>query len=108
MKPHWRLDFRHPRNLALFGLAIGAVILVWRHLPPALQQEFLRNQPRRTMNPVAVMFTVWLTGWFGLLFVKMEDLNVLAPINYQAGLRFVAVLFIATAVIIAALILAVI
>ncbi len=50
-----------------------------------------------------LMIAAWISGWFAALFVRVEDLSVLAPIDYRSLLRGVAITVIAFAVAVAAL-----
>ena len=58
----------------------------------------LHGRPRRTLNLPVLMFASWIGGWFLLLFVRGEDLHVLAPFDYQALIRVLAVALICVAV----------
>jgi hypothetical protein len=45
-----------------------------------------------------VMIAMWVFGWFVALFVRVEDLNVLAPTDYRVLFRGVAIVLIALSV----------
>lgn len=91
MKSHWWLEFKSPARLVVFVVVVALAIALCRQLPP----ELFAYKRRAGFNPVALMFLTWLAGWFGLLFVKMEDLSMLNPFNYQAALRVLSVVLIA-------------
>ena len=85
----------------MYGVAVCLAVVMWHALPAEVRSQLPRPRLRHGIHPIQFMFVAWLVGWFGLLFVKIEDLNVLAPINYQAGMRWGSGLLIATAVVIA-------
>jgi hypothetical protein len=51
------------------------------------------------------MAIAWTAGWFITLFVRIEDLNVMTPMNYQALCWFVGSVLIGASVIMAGVLL---
>lgn len=99
LKRFW-LEFP-PSRIALFVAAAIALGIFWSLLPPEIRQELFADHGRRVGNPPRLMFGCWLTGWFLVLFVRAEDLNILAPIQVQAWCRIGGALLIGAALLIA-------
>ena len=101
MSPHFWIEFRGARKIAVFLAAIILVALFWWTLPDELRKMALHRAPRRAANLPALMAAAWIGGWFILLFLRGEDLQVLAPFNYQTLIRVIAVALLSAAVAIA-------
>lgn len=83
MKPHFWLEFPK-RKVVLFSAVVAAVLVVWLFLPTEVVDEISFRRTRKIL-------TGWLGGWFTLLFVRVEDLNIQAPANIQSMVRWIAI-----------------
>ena|SRR5579871_6619851 len=101
MLPRYWIEFRDAKKIALFVLAVVAIVLFWSALPADLQKELFAQHGRRVANLPRLMFISWVGGWFIFLFVRGEDLHVTAPVNIQRWCRVVGGLMIAGSLLIA-------
>ena len=94
MRAHCWIEFRGTRKIAGFVVAIIAVALYSAQLPA---EAWTRMRGGRFVLPPLpfVMIAAWVGGWFAALFLRAEDLRVVAPINYQALYRGIAIAVIA-------------
>jgi hypothetical protein len=100
MSAHYWIELRNWRRVVLFSAAIVLLALFWHNLPPDVKGG-IGHYGRGIMNPRNFMFAGWIGGWFTLLFLRVEDLNVLAPVDYQGLCRVLSCLLIAGALTIA-------
>jgi hypothetical protein len=99
--PHYWIEFRNAKKIALFLLAIVAIALFWSVLPTDIQKELFMRRGRLVANFPQLMFAGWIGGWFIFLFVRGEDLQVSAPVDVQGWCRVVGGLMIAGSLLIA-------
>jgi len=97
MSPHYWIEFRGVRKIALFGLMVVLLAIFWSLLPAELRAAAWRRHHRGVPQLPALMFAGWVGGWFLLLFVRGEDLHVMAPFDFQALVRVIALALIAAA-----------
>jgi hypothetical protein len=90
MNWHWWIEIKSPLRVGLFLAAVALLAIVAWSLPP--EAWYPVGYRRRMFTPAAAMCCFWLTGWFVLLFVRAEDLNVLHAFNYQKILRSLGVI----------------
>ena len=100
MSPHYWLEFR-VKKVAVFIAAVGLIVAFWWIMRAEIQEELFRYRGRRIANLPFLMFLTWLTGWFLILFVRAEDLQIAAPADIQAWCRAVGVLLILASLLIA-------
>lgn len=97
---HW-LEFGSVNEVALFAIIFLAIIVFWALLPTEVKDVALGSSRRfgraRWLSLPAFMFVGWIGGWFLLLFVRVEDLHVMAPFDYQKLYRLIAVMLILAA-----------
>jgi hypothetical protein len=91
MSPRYWIEFRSPARIALFAAAIALIAIFWSVLPDEVKAIAFSRVPRRVPSLPRMMFTGWVGGWFLLLFVRGEDLHVMAPFDFQGLARVIAV-----------------
>jgi hypothetical protein len=100
MSPRYWLEFR-VKKVALFLAALGLIVAFWWIMPAEVQQELFRYRGRRIANLPFLMFLAWLSGWFLILFVRAEDLQVMNPSDIQSWCRAAGALLILASLLIA-------
>ena len=99
---HWWIEWpQSTKRVVMFCSAMAALVAVCICLPAevwALRWHVLR---RTSIPAPGVMIVFWSAGWFAYTFVHAEDLNVLAPVNYQSGVRVSAIVSLAVGGVIA-------
>jgi hypothetical protein len=89
MRPHCWIEFKGKTKVAFFVVAVIGVIAFAASLP---HQAWTRTYGRRGVPPLpVVMLVLWTGGLFTTLFLKAEDLNVLAPFNFQSLYRWTGI-----------------
>jgi hypothetical protein len=100
MSPHYWIEVRSMKKMAVFVAAVIAVAIFWSVLPTEIKEESLRRSSRGVANLPVVMFIGWIGGWFLLLFVRAEDLHITAPFDFQGMTRITAVAMIGVSLLI--------
>lgn len=96
MKPHFWTDFRSIKRVMLFLFCVAVLVLFCIQLPSA---AFV---PRRRGLPLSWLTSAcWLGGWFVILFLRVEDLHVRLPFDFQPFYRFVGGLMVTGALLMA-------
>lgn len=85
---HFRIEFE-PRALARFLAALAPLAITWFLLPEETRHSVQRAILNRTGRILLVGPMLWTAGWFMLLFVKGEDLDLLVPSNLPALIKLV-------------------
>lgn len=87
----------------MFIAALLASLVFVAVLPDAAWIASGRRTLRLVPVPIAVA-VVWQAGWFVLLFIRVEDLNVAMPWDYQLICRWIGAVAIAGATLVGALV----
>ena len=98
MSAHYWIEARAKR-VAVFAAIVVLLALFWFNLPAEVKGG-LGGFGRRVPSLRGLMFLGWIGGWFVLLFVRAEDLNIVSPFDYQGLTRIIAGLMIAGALVI--------
>jgi hypothetical protein len=96
--PHYWIEFRDKKKIALFIAAMVLLGLFWFVLPADLKAVAFSGR-RRVFRLGEMIVVGWIGGWFLLLFVRGEDLRLSAPFDYQSLTRGIGVLMILTSVV---------
>jgi hypothetical protein len=81
------LEWPGRNRLLLFAAAICFAAIICFLLPNQAWRERWPLGMRMRIPVPGVMLVLWTAGWFTVTFVRAEDLNVLAPVDYQRMLR---------------------
>lgn len=100
MSPHYWIEFRGRKKIALFAAAV-ILFLGFCLILPAEVRSMAFQGPRRITSLGAWMSFGWVGGWFLRLFVRAEDLHLSAPFDFQGLSRVIAALMICMALLIA-------
>jgi hypothetical protein len=98
MSPHYWIEFRSVKKIALFVCLVGLVAIFWFVLPADAKEVVMRPRRRGIWSLPAMMTVGWIAGWFLLCFVRAEDLHVAAPFNFEALNRVIALALIGAAI----------
>lgn len=100
MSPHYWIEFRGRRKIALFVVMAALLAAFCFILPPEIRSMAFHS-PRHITSLGGWMTIGWLGGWFLMLFVRAEDLHLMAPFDFQGLNRVIAGLMIFGALLIA-------
>jgi hypothetical protein len=102
MSPHYWIEWRRPKKVALFVCLIAVLVIFWMVLPAEAKAVVMHPRRRGIWSLPAMMTVGWIAVWFLLFFVRAEDQHVTAPFNFEALNRAIALAMIGAAIAIAA------
>lgn len=89
-KFRWWLQWPTGKRFGLFAAAIISFVGLCLLLPPeAWDVEWRVTRRTRIALPAAVLIS-WAIGWFVVTFVRVQDPNIIAPVDVQTPLRLAA------------------
>ena len=99
MSTRWWVESKDWRKVALFTVLLAIAVWLCLSLPSKAYRPIGRTFGRRGIPiPLPVlMLVLWSTGWFFLLFIRVEDTSMLAPTDYTGRYRFFSVISILAA-----------
>jgi hypothetical protein len=99
MNPRYWLELRGAFKWMIFVGALSLLAVYWSSLPGELREVMFKKQRGLGSLPV-LMICGWCGGWFTLLFVRAQDLNVVSPFPFDQLNRVLAGMLIAASVLI--------